>query len=162
MVRTYEMQDGFKYRTKACLYVANAKVIFSSHSGIAYFAKVSGRHSLPEGAEHTLLLMSDDLYICDACDTVGVTDLVRRSEKHTEDHHLIRCLAPEKNNANASPTERRLTSIEGHLNGVQTQLDDLTGRVGDLTDRMGDLHARIGNIEQLLHRLVRATEGRTL
>lgn len=111
--------------------------------------------------------MLDDLYICEACDTAGVPDLIRSSGKHTEKHHLIRCLAPEKADGKASPTEQRLTSIEGRLDGMQTQLDDLTGRVGnltgrmgDLTDRVGNLNARFGNIEQLLHRLVRATEGR--
>jgi hypothetical protein len=36
---------------------------------------------------------------------------------------------------------------------------DLTGRMGDLTGHFGDLNARIGNIEQLLHRLLGATEG---
>jgi len=74
-------------------------------------------------------------------------------------HHLIRCLAPEKAYGKASPTEQRLTSIEGRLDGMQTQLNDLTGHVGDLTDRVGDLNARLGNIEQLLQRLVGAHEG---
>jgi hypothetical protein len=79
---------------------------------------------------------------------------MRSSGKHTEEHHLIRCLAPEADDKDkASATEQRLTSIEGRLDGVQTQLDDLTGRMGDLT-------GSIGNIEQLLHRLVGASEGR--
>jgi hypothetical protein len=114
----------------------------------------------------------DDLYICDGCDAEGVPDLMRSSGKHTEDHHLIRCLAREKteDKDKGSPTEQRLTTIEGRLDGMQTQLDDLTGRVGDLTGRMGDLaghfgdlNARIGNIEQLLQRLVGdpGPEGRT-
>ena len=111
----------------------------------------------------------DNLYICDACDAEGVPDLMRKSGRHIEDHHLIRCLAPEKTDDKdkALPTEQRLTSIEGRLDGMQTQLDglsgrmgDLTGRVGDLSGNIGDLNARIGNIEQLLHRLVGATEGR--
>jgi len=72
---------------------------------------------------------------------------------HTEKHHLIRCLAPEKADGKASPTEQRLTSIEGCLDGMQTQLDGLTGR-------MGDLNARMGNIERLLQRLVGASERR--
>jgi predicted nuclease with TOPRIM domain len=105
--------------------------------------------------------MLDDLYICNVCDGAGVLDLIRSSGRHTEKHHLIRCLAPEKADGKASPTEQRLKSIEGCLDGMQTQLDDLTGRMGDLTDRFGDLNSRIGNIEQLLHRLVRVTEGRT-
>ena len=107
-----------------------------------------------------MLRISDDLYICDACDAAGVPDLIRSSGEHTEKHHLIRCLAPEKADGEASPTEQRLTSIEGRLDGMQTQLDCLTGRMGDLTDRVGDLNARMGNIEQLLQRLVGAPEGR--
>jgi hypothetical protein len=111
-------------------------------------------------AERVLLRTLDDLYICNACDAAGVPDLVRSSGKHTEKHHLIRCLAPQKADGKASPTEQRLTAIEGRLDGMQTQLDDLTGRMGDLTDRVGDLNTRMGNIEQLLHRLVKVTEGR--
>jgi hypothetical protein len=153
--------------------VANAKVTFPSHSGIAYFVEVSPKNNI-----HHLYVLNvctallDNLYICDGCDRDGVPDLMRSSMKHTEEHHLIRCLAPEKTDDKnqASPTEQRLISIEGHLNDMQTQLDDLTGRmgdltgrVGDLTDRMGDLtvsvgdlNASFGNIEQLLHRLVGA------
>jgi hypothetical protein len=104
--------------------------------------------------------MLDDLYICNACDAAGVPDLIRSSGTHTERHHLIRCLAPEKADGKVSPTEQRLTSIEGRLDGMQTQLNDLAGRVGNLTDRVGDVNVRMGNIEQLLHRLVRATESR--
>jgi hypothetical protein len=88
----------------------------------------------------------DNLYICDACDTEGVPDLTRSSGKHTAEHHLIRCLAPETDDDDkTSPTEQRLTSIEGRLDGLQTQLDDLTGRMG--------------NIERLLHRLVGVSES---
>lgn len=104
--------------------------------------------------------MLDDLYICNACDEAGVPDLERSSEKHTEKHHLIRCLAPEKADGKASPTEQRLSSIEGRLDGMQKQLDGFTGRMGDLTDRVEDVNSRLGNIEQLLHRLVSVTEGR--
>ncbi len=123
----------------------------------------------PLRAKQTLRLL-DNLFICDTCDTVGVPDLVRSSGKHTEEHHLIRCLAPEKadDEDEGLKPEQRLTSIEGRLNGIQTQLGDLTGRVGDITGRMegltgyiGDLNARMGNIEQLLYRLVGAPEGRT-
>src|SRR6266403_767880 len=170
------MQDIFKFRAKACQRVANAKVIFLSHSGIVYFAKV-GPWALnsPVRSERTLLRLLDNLYICDACDAVGVPDLMRRSGEHTTEHHLIRCLEPEKIDANkASPTEQRLapieqrftptehrpTSIEGRVDVMQAQLDELTGRVGDLTSYIGDLNARMGNIEQLLHRLVGAPEGR--
>jgi hypothetical protein len=141
-------------------------VPFPSHSGIAYFAKVGLKgDTLHLYVLNVCVALLDDLYICDGCDSDGVPDLMRSSGKHTEDHHLIRCLAPEETDDEASPTEQRLTSIEGRLDGMQTQLDDLTGRVGDNTGRMGDLigdlNARIGNIEQLLHRLVAASEGRT-
>ena len=149
--------------------MANAKVAFPSHSGIAYFAKVSPEDdTLYMNALNLRAALLDNLYICDACDAEGVPDLMRSSGRHTEDHHLIRCLVPEKadDKDKALPTEQRLTSIEGRLDGMQTQLDDLsgrmgdlTGRVGDLTGNIGDLNARIGNIEQLLHRLVGATEG---
>ena len=93
-------------------------------------------------------MLLDNLYICDACDTVGVPDLTRSSGKHTEEHHLIRCLAPEiveKTEDEATTSEQRLTSIEGRLDGMQTQLNDL--------------NARMGNIEQLLQKLVGTPEG---
>ncbi|KAH9996110.1 hypothetical protein BJV77DRAFT_960842, partial [Russula vinacea] len=101
------------------------------------------------------IFCEDNLYICDACDGEGVPDLTRSSGKHTEDHHLIRCLAPEKDDTDkGSPTEQRLSTIEGRLDAVQTQLDGLTGSIGNI-------NARIGNIEQLLLRLIGASEGRT-
>ncbi len=59
--------------------------------------------------------------------------------------HLIRCPASEKADEKASTTEQRLTLIEGCFNGMQRQSDGFNA---------------MGNIEQLLHRLVRATEGR--
>jgi len=62
----------------------------------------------------------------------GVPNLTRSSERHTEEHHLIRCMPPEKIKDTASSTEQRLMSLEG---------------------RIDDLSSRIGNIEQLLHRL---------
>jgi hypothetical protein len=176
-VRPHKMEARIRSRTETCLRVANAAVAFPSHFGIAYFAKVG-----PEDNAlylHVLnvlatLLLLDGLYICDACDADGVPDLTRSSGKHTEEHHLIRCLAPDDEDE-ASSTDHRLTLIEGRLDGLQTQLNDLTGRVGDLTGRtgdltgrigdltghIGDLNARIGNIEQLLHRLIGASEGRT-
>lgn len=93
--------------------------------------------------------MLDNLYICNACDTVGVPDLTRSSGAHTEEHHLIRCLAPpEKTEDKATTSEQRLTSIEGRLDGMQTQLNDLNGRMG--------------NIEQLLQTLVGAPESRAV
>jgi hypothetical protein len=181
-VRPHKMEARIRSRTKTCLRVANAAVVFPSHFGIAYFAKVG-----PEDNAlylHVLnvlatLLLLDDLYICDACDADGVPELTRSSGKHTEEHHLIRCLAPDEDEAS---TDHRLTLIEGRLDGLQTQLNvltsrmgdltgrvgeltghtgDLTGRIGDLTGHIGDLNVRIGNIEQLLQRLVGASEGRT-
>jgi len=70
---------------------------------------------------------------------------MRSAGKHTEEHHLIRCLAPEKTDDNATTTEQRLTSIEGRLDGMHTQLNDL--------------NARMETIERLLQRLVGAPEG---
>ncbi len=139
--------------------MANATVVLPSHFGIVCFAKVSFLGDILHLNVLNARLL-DNLYICNACDAIGVPDLMRSSGKHTEDHHLIRCLAPEKPNTKTSPTEQRHTLTESRLDGMQTQLDDLTGRMGDITSYIGDLNARIGNIEQLLHRLVRATEGR--
>jgi hypothetical protein len=92
---------------------------------------------------HVALL--DDLFICNACDAEGVPDLEQDSGKHTVDHHLIRCLAPEKEDDQVS-TEQRLTSIEGRLDDMQTKMQT----------QLDDLGARIGNIEQLLHKLTGA------
>ncbi|KAH9171872.1 hypothetical protein EDB89DRAFT_2070428 [Lactarius sanguifluus] len=86
----------------------------------------------------------DNLFLCDSCDGEGVHELMRSSGKHTEDHHLIRCLAPEEDD-NTSSTERRLISLEDRLDSMQSRFDDLTGR--------------IGNMEQLLHRLAIASEA---
>lgn len=69
---------------------------------------------------------------------------MRSSGKHTEDHHLIRCLAPEDDDTSSS-TEQRLISLEDRLTSMQSQFDDLTGR--------------IGNMEQLLHRIATAAEA---
>ena len=131
--------------------------------------------------------MLDDLFICDACDKDGVPDVMRRSVKHSEYHHLIRCRAPERNGDLSSSTGQRFLSAEGRIDGMSAQLDDLTrhmgdlngrvedlnGRVGDLTSRFGDqngligelsgtiaaLTGRIGEIEHLLHRLAGTTNG---
>jgi hypothetical protein len=148
-------QDRIKSRTKACLHVVNAKAPFPSHSGIAYFAKVGFKNDTVNVYVLNERACLDNLYICNACDAEGVPDLMGNFGKHTMEHHLIRCLRTEKTDDEdqASPTEQRLTSIEGRLDGLQTHLDDLTNHMGDLT-------GRIGNIEQLLHRLVGAAEGR--
>jgi len=92
--------------------------------------KCEGRLSFPFWY---CIFCEDDLYICGGCDAEGVPDLTRSSGKHTVEHHLIRCLAPEVDveEDKTSPTEQRLTSIEN----------------------------RIGNIERLLHKLVAAFES---
>jgi len=77
----------------------------------------------------------DNLFICDSCDNNGVPDLMRSSGKHTEEHHLIRCLAPEKA---VSSTEQRLMSLERQFENLDT---------------------RFGNIEQLLYRLASKIES---
>jgi hypothetical protein len=69
----------------------------------------------------------------------GVPDLTRYSGEHTEEHHLIRCMAPEKVKEEASSTEQRLKSLEERFDSMET--------------RLGDLGSRMGNIEQLLQRL---------
>jgi len=88
---------------------------------------------------HRAVLL-DNLFICDACDSDGVPELTRSAGKHTKEHHLIRCLAPNEGGADAVPeTEQRLMSIESRLDGLSDRIEDLTGR--------------IGNIEQLLHKI---------
>jgi len=129
-----------------------------------------------------LSYLLDDLFICDACDAKGVPDLVRASGKHTEEHHLIRCLKPEKVNEAVSSPDQRLTSIDGRLadiqmqftdmmqtqsagiqsqftgiqsqfTGIQTQVADIQTQVADIQTQFNDFAARIGNIEVLLHKL---------
>ncbi|KAH9034700.1 hypothetical protein EDB85DRAFT_2220184 [Lactarius pseudohatsudake] len=95
----------------------------------------------------------DDLFLCDSCDREGVPERVRGSGKHTEDHHLVRCLAPEKEDDTLPSTERRLISLEIQLNNMHYRFDDMQSRFDDLTR---DLTSRIGNMEQLLHRLAAA------
>ncbi|KAN0140973.1 hypothetical protein V8E53_001417 [Lactarius tabidus] len=94
----------------------------------------------------------DDLFLCETCDRKGDLELMQGpgklgSGKHTEDHHLIRCLAPEKGDDALSSTERRLISLESRMG---SQFDNMESRFGDLIQ---DLASRIGNIEQLLHKL---------
>jgi hypothetical protein len=72
-----------------------------------------------------------DLFICDLCDTKGVSDLIFFSEKHTEEHHLIRCLAPEAKKAHFS-TEKRLTSLETRLDSHSNDIHNLSGRIGNM------------------------------
>src|SRR5579863_10080092 len=81
----------FKFKTRTCLRVAIARGPFRSRAGIAYFVKVGpGDENATLSAEGGPVL-SDDLFICDACDRAGVPDLTRSSGRHTEGHHLIRC-----------------------------------------------------------------------
>lgn len=90
------------------------------------------------------IALSDNLFICNSCDVNGVPDLMRSSGKHTEGHHLIRCLAPEKAKEATSSTEQRFMSLEKRLDKMQTRFENLDDR--------------IGNIEQLLHRLASKME----
>jgi hypothetical protein len=88
-----------------------------------------------------LLLMpfSDDLFLCEACEeSDAALELMRSSGKHVEDHHLIRCLAPEQEDCTTFSTEQRLMSLE---------------------NRLDNLHTRIETIEQLLRQLANATMG---
>ncbi|KAI9464114.1 hypothetical protein BJY52DRAFT_887425 [Lactarius psammicola] len=95
----------------------------------------------------------DNLFLCDACDREGVPELMRRFGKHTEDHHLIRCLAPEKDDDTLSSTEWPRISLEDRLNDMQSRFDNMQSHLNELGQ---DLTSRIENIEQLLHRLAAA------
>jgi hypothetical protein len=90
---------------------------------------------------------------------------MRGSGKHTEDHHLIHCLAPEKDDSALSSTERRLISLEDQLSHMQSrmqsQFDNMQSRLESRWEsRFGgliqDLTTRIGNMEQLLNKLAGA------
>jgi hypothetical protein len=107
---------------------------------------------------------SDNLFICEECDARGVPDLMRSSGKHTEEHHLIRCLKPETDDKTVSPPEQRLFSIEGRLADMQTQFADMQTQFADMQTQFADIQtqsktqfndlaARIGNIEVLLRKL---------
>ncbi|KAI9464118.1 hypothetical protein BJY52DRAFT_1414726 [Lactarius psammicola] len=112
--------------------------------------KGDGRHSFPCWY---CIYCEDNLFLCDLYDRESVPDFnfMRGSGKHTEDHHLIRCLTPEKEEDTSSPTVWRLISLEDRLNSMQSLFDDLTHLTQDLTSRMG-------NMEQLLHRIAAASE----
>jgi len=69
----------------------------------------------------------------------GVPDLKLASKKHTEEHHLIRCLAPEKAEEAPFSPDQRLVSLEKRLDDMQAQFNEFSGR--------------IENMEQILHRL---------
>jgi len=84
----------------------------------------------------------DDVLICDACDQKGVLDLPNRPE-HTDEHHLIRCLAPRKDEETTTSVERRLVALEGQLHDMHTRFDDLSNRFGTLEQLLHDLHGLV-------------------
>jgi len=91
-------------------------------------------------------MLLDNLFICNECDSKGIPDVMRSSGKHTEEHHLIRCLKPEQvHQVVDSPEERRLISIESRLADIQTQFNDLS--------------SRMGNLEELIHKLAGTAKG---
>jgi len=89
----------------------------------------------------------DDVFICEACDQKGVLDLPDRPE-HTDEHHLIRCLAPRKDEETTTSVERRLVALEGQLHNMHTRFDDLSNRFGIPEQLLHDLHglARGGGV----------------
>ena len=147
---------NFTFKTRTSLRVAIARVVFRSRVGIAYFVKVGPRDENTTFSAEGDPVLLDDLFICDACDMVGVPDLTRNSGRHTEGHHLIRCQALEEGGDTRSPTEQRLLSVESRLDDVKTQLDDLTHRMGDLHGRVGDLTGGMGDLNR---RVVDLTGG---
>jgi hypothetical protein len=111
----------------------------------------------------------EDLFLCEACEAGKACEVCELGEacwacevgkageregdleltqgsgkpgpkKHTEDHHLIRCLAPEKDDDALSSTERSLISLESRFGGL---IQDLTTRI----ETMEKLQ------KQLLHKL---------
>ncbi|KAI9448651.1 hypothetical protein F5148DRAFT_1153428 [Russula earlei] len=111
------------------------------------------------------IFCEDNLFICDACDAKGVPDITRSSGKHTEEHHLLRCLEPDSADETVSSQEQRLIAIEGRLADIQTQFDTTTssqdrrliaieGRLADMQSHFDTLTAQIGKLEGLLHKLV--------
>jgi hypothetical protein len=81
--------------------------------------------------------LSDGLFICNSCDMEGVPDLTRSSGKHTEEHHLIRCLAPEE--AKKAPSvEQRLVSLEKQLGNMQKRFDDFSSRIEQLLNKLAN------------------------
>jgi hypothetical protein len=84
--------------------------------------------------------LSDDLFLCEACEASDVTpELMRSSGMHTENHHLIRCQAPKKADDTTFSTDQRLTSLEDRLISLE--------------DRLNNVHTRTETIEQLLRQL---------
>ena len=125
------------------LHVASATDTSLFRFGIASFVKVCLMDQVaPRRLDTDVLpsVLSDELFICDSCDMKGVPDLKRGSRRHTEEHHLIRCLAPEEAEEEApSSPDQQLRSLERRFGVMQQQYNELSGR--------------IGNMEQILHRL---------
>jgi len=65
----------------------------------------------------------------------GIPDLTRTSGKHTEEHHLIRCLVPEEVKK-APSTEQRLASLEKRLDNMQTRFDDFSSKIEELLHKL--------------------------
>jgi chromosome segregation ATPase len=94
----------------------------------------------------------------------GVPDLTRSSGKHTEEHHLIRCLAPPEEAEKAPLVEQRLASLEEQLGNMQNRFVSLEEQVGNMHKRFVSLEEQVGNmhkrfddfssrIEELLNRV---------
>src|SRR5712671_4297977 len=96
-------------------------------------------------------MLLDDVLLCDACDQTGVPKLPGTPD-HTEEHHLIRCLAPRKDEETTASVERRLVALEGQLYNIHVRFDDLSSRFGTLEQLLHDLHglargAGMGSVE---------------
>ena len=93
-----------------------------------------------------LILFSDDLFLCEACEASDATlELMRSSGKHVEDHHLIRCQAPKQDDEITISMEQRLIMLEDRLMSRE--------------DRLNSMHSRIETIEQLLRQLTEVVMG---
>ena len=115
-----------------CLHAAPAKDPSPFRFGVAHFAKVSlWNQVVPSRVNTHVPSVLTDLFICDLCDSKGIPDLTFLSGKHTEEHHLIRCLAPEEAKEVLFSTEKRLTSLETRL-GYHANIHDLGGRIGNI------------------------------
>ena len=134
------------FRVFPCLHVASATDTSLFRFGIAFFVKVCLLDRVAPSRLDTdvLSLLSDELFICDSCDMEGVPDLKLASKKHTEEHHLIRCLAPEKAEEAPFSPDQRLVSLEKRLDDMQTQFNELSGRIGNMEQVLHRLASRIG------------------
>jgi len=73
----------------------------------------------------------DDVFICDTCDQKGVPKIPMLLE-HTEEHHLIRCLAPRKDEGTTASVEQRLVALEGHLHNLCSRFETLEQLLHDI------------------------------